>query len=141
MLKGLTLALLLVAAAPAPRGTTTSSHTPEQLAVGAVSEIISAQAVHAQMSPQVGYACSLKRLVDAQLLLDVWLSGKRVDGYVFDVWCEQEATPQATFRASAVPTHKGPGSTLTVCTDQTNVPRTVEGDVAACFARGKPVSR
>ena len=27
---------------------------------------------------------------------------------------------------------------LTVCTDQTNVPRTTGGDVAACFAKGAP---
>ncbi len=45
---------------------------------------------------------------------------------------------QSSFRASAVPARKEKGSTLTVCTDETNVPRTTDGDVAGCFARGAP---
>jgi hypothetical protein len=46
--------------------------------------------------------------------------------------------PQATFRASAVPAKKEKGSRLTACTDDTNVARTADGDVAACFAKGAP---
>jgi hypothetical protein len=34
---------------------------------------------------------------------------------------------------------KSPASSLTVCTDQTNVPRTIEGDAQACFDKGLPV--
>ena len=106
--------------------------------MGAVREIIPAQAVLKQSSPSAGYACSLERLVAAGMLLDVWLAGKRVDGYVFKVWCDSKATPQTTYRASAVPLRKAKGATLTVCTDETNVPRTVDGDMAACFAKGAP---
>jgi hypothetical protein len=115
-----------------------TEYTPEQLAEGAIREIISAQAVHKQTSPRVGYACSLERLVEAQLLLDTWLAGKRVEGYSFRVWCEPSSTPQASYRASGVPSKKTKGATLTVCTDQTNVPRTIDGDVAACFTKGAP---
>jgi hypothetical protein len=32
---------------------------------------------------------------------------------------------------------KGGGSSLTVCTDETNVARTVDGDVTACFQKGE----
>ena len=71
------------------------------------------------------------------MLLDVWLAGKRVDGYAFKVWCDATSRPQATYRATAVPVKKAEGARLTVCTDESNVPRTIEGDVAACFAKGQ----
>lgn len=116
-----------------------AQYTPEQLATGAVREIISAQAVHKKSHPEVGYACSLARLVETQMLLDVWLAGKRVDGYAFKVWCETKAAPQTSFRASAVPLAKAKGASQTVCTDETNVPRTIEGDAQACFDKGVPV--
>ena len=132
------LVLLSALAVEAPASGAGPSHTPEQLATGAVREIISAQAVHKQMSPDLGYACGLERLVEAQLLLDIWLAGKRVDGYAFKVWCDATSRPQATYRATAVPLKKAEGARLTVCTDESNVPRTIEGDVAACFAKGQP---
>jgi len=47
------------------------AHTPEQLAVGAVREIIGAQAVQKMQSPEVGHACSLEPLVEADLLGEV----------------------------------------------------------------------
>jgi hypothetical protein len=128
--------ILWILAATGPARSEAAQYTPEQLATGAVREIISAQAVHKKSHPEVGYACSLERLVEAQMLLDVWLAGKRVDGYAFKVWCEAQSTPQATYRASAVPVKKTKGATLTVCADETNVPRTIEGDAAACFAKG-----
>jgi hypothetical protein len=112
-------------------------YAPEQLASGAVREVLSAQAVHKKSYPAVGYACSLERLVETQMLLDVWLAGKRVDGYAFRVWCDTQATPQTSFRASAVPLKTG--ASLTVCTDQTNILRTIEGDAAACFDKGVPL--
>lgn len=115
-----------------------NSYTTEQLAVGAIREIISAQAVRKQQSPEAGYACALEPLIEADLLGAVWLDGGRLDGYAFELWCEGSDTPQTTFRASAVPVKKGEGSTLTVCTDETNVPRTVEGTVGECFAKGAP---
>lgn len=111
-------------------------HTPEQLAVGAVREIVSAQAVQKVSSPEVGYACSLEPLVEADLLGEVWLGGRRLDGYVFELWCDTTSTPQTTFRASAVPMEKTEGATMTVCTDETNAVRTIEGDVAACLENG-----
>ncbi len=117
------------------------SYTPEQLADGAIREILSAQAVHQKLFPQVGYACTLERLVQTHMLLDVWLAGKRVAGYTFRLWCDAKATPQTTFQASAVPAKKARGATLTVCADETNVPRAIEGDVAACFAKGSPPAR
>ena len=95
--------------------------------------------MHKKTHPEVGYACSLERLVETQMLLDVWLAGKRVDGYVFRVWCENVSSPQASFRTSAVPLAKAKGASLTVCADQTNVPRTIEGDAQACFDKGVPV--
>ena len=116
-----------------------ASYTAEELAGGAIREVMSAQAVHKKQFAQAGYACNLERLVETQMLLDTWLAGKRVDGYVFKVWCDTKATPQATFRASGVPLKKAKGASLTVCTDETNVLRTIDGDVAACFAKGVPV--
>jgi hypothetical protein len=136
MLQALVLLSALGVQAPAPGAG--ASQTPEQLATGAVAEIMSAQAVHKKNYPDVGYACGLERLVEAQLLLDVWLAGKRVDGYTFKVWCDATSRPQATYRATAVPVKKAEGARLTVCTDESNVPRTIEGDVAACFAKGQP---
>jgi hypothetical protein len=112
------------------------SYTPEQLAVGTTRSIISAQAVYKQTHPEAGYACDIATLVKVDMLTDVLSAGKAFNGYAFKVWCDTKATPQATFRASAVPVKKAKGATLTVCADETNVPRTVDGDVAACFARG-----
>lgn len=128
----LSMMLLLTALeAPPP----SAPDTPEQLAGGAIREIISAQAYHKTAFPQLGYACSIERLVEVQALGDIWSGGKRVDGYAFKLWCQQAGTPQATYRASAVPVNKTEGSTLTVCTDETNVPRTIDGDVEGCFER------
>ena len=130
------LVLLTVLAVPQPAADGKPSETPEQLAVGAIREIISAEAVHEKTSPEVGYACSLERLVEVQLLLDTWLAGQRVAGYTFKVWCATKGTPQTTYRASGVPVTKTKGASLTVCADETNRPRTIDGDEAACFARG-----
>jgi hypothetical protein len=104
-----------------------------------VREIVSAQAVHKQLSAAKGYACGLEPLVEAQLLLDTWLEGARVEGYEFRAWCEAMSSPQATYRAAAVPKKPAPGARLTVCTDETNQLRAVEGDAAACLARGVPL--
>jgi len=71
------------------------------------------------------------------MLLDTWLAGTRVEGYRLELWCDTTDTPQGTFRASAVPVKKGSGATLTVCTDESNVVRTADGDVAACFEKGR----
>jgi hypothetical protein len=128
--------VLVSALAQQPSAAAGLSYTPEQLAGGAIREILSAQAAHRRQFPEIGYACSLERLVETQMLLDTWLAGKRVNGYAFRLWCDTKATPQTTFQASAVPVKKAKGSTLTVCTDETNVPRTVDGDVDACFAKG-----
>jgi hypothetical protein len=136
MLNGLMLLSLVAVAGQAPTGTGAPSYPPEQLAVGAVLEIISAQATFKQAFPRVGYACSLEQLVEAQMLRDTWLAGQRVDGYAFRVWCETKATPRTTYRASGVPAKRTKGAALTVCTDETNTPRTIDGDVPACFARG-----
>ena len=128
--------MLLLSALEAPSQPAAEAYTPEQLAVGAIREIITAQHVHEQKYPELGYACSLERLVETQMLLDTWLQGGRVEGYSFRLWCEKSSAPQASFRASAVPVKKAKGATWTVCTDETNVPRTVEGDVETCFTRG-----
>jgi hypothetical protein len=128
--------LVLAALATQPVTAQSQAYTPEQLAVGAINEIISAQAVRKRDAPQQGYGCSLEQLVKAQLLLETWLVGKRVEGYTLRLWCDRSSTPQATYRASAVPAKKAPGSMLTVCTDETNVARTIEGDEAACFGKG-----
>ncbi len=133
MLQALVLVSALAQQPPAAAG---PSYSPEQLAGGAIREILSAQAVHKKQFPELGYACSLERLVETQMLLDTWLTGKRVDGYTFKVWCDKKGTPQTRFRASAVPLKKAKGASLTVCTDETNVPRTIDGDAAACFAKG-----
>ena len=134
----LTSLLVLVGGA---RGEPTPSYTPEQLAIGAVREIVSAQAVYRQSFPDAGYACRLEPLVEADILLDTWLAGTRVEGYDFELWCDGTDTPQTTFCASAVPVKKRPGATLTVCTDETNVIRTIEGDVSACFEGGQAPGR
>ena len=136
----LVLTSLLALAGQAP-GDAPPVYAPEQLAVGAVREIISAQAVRKQSSPEAGYACSLEPLVEADLLAPIWLAGGRVEGYTLEVWCDTQATPQTTFRASAVPLKKGTGATLTVCTDETNVPRTIESTVADCFEKGAPPAK
>jgi hypothetical protein len=132
------LILLTALAVPGDRAGQ-GSQAPEELAVGAMHEIMTAQAVLKQTSPAVGYACSLGQLVEAGMLLDVWLAGKRVDSYRFEVWCDTKGTPQATYRAAAVPLKKARGTTLTFCTDETNVPRMIDGDAAACLAKGAPL--
>ena len=133
----LSILLLLTALEAAPQSAS-APYTPEQLAGGAIREIISAQAYHKRTFPQQGYACTIERLVEVQALGGVWSTGKRVDGYSFKLWCEHAGTPQATYRASATPVKRAKGSTLAVCTDETNVPRTIDGDVKACFDRGVP---
>ncbi len=135
MLQALVLVSALAQQPSAPAGPT---YTPEELAGGAVREILSAQAAHRKQFPAVGYACGLERLVETQMLLDVWLTGKRVAGYAFRLWCDAKATPQTTFRAAAVPVKKAKGATLTACADETNLLRTTDGDVEACFAKGVP---
>jgi hypothetical protein len=130
--------VLLSALAGQPAAEPAQAPTPEQLAVGTIRSIISAQAYHRQTYPQQGYACDIERLVEVEALLDTLSHGRAVDGYVFRVWCEKASRPQATYHASAVPVKRAPGSQLTVCTDQTNVPRTIEGDARACFDKGVP---
>jgi hypothetical protein len=115
-----------------------TAYTPEELAVGTIRSVISAQAAYKQTHPGAGHACDIETLVKADMLIDALSAGRTFDGYVFKVWCETKSAPQATYRASAVPAKKGEGSRLTVCTDETNVPRTIDGDVAACFAKGAP---
>ncbi len=132
------LHLALLAALAVQPASDKGSYTQEELAVGTVRSIISAQAYHQRAFAQLGYACSIERLVEVQALLDTLSQGKTFDGYVFRVWCESTSAPQTTYRASAVPAKRVKGALLTVCTDETNVPRTVDGDVSACFARGTP---
>jgi hypothetical protein len=112
------------------------SETPERLAVGTIRSVVSAQAYHKQAFPAIGYACDIETLVRAQALLDSLSAGKPFNGYVFRVWCETKNTPQTTFRASAIPAKRAEGSNLTACADETNVPRTVQANLADCFAKG-----
>jgi len=130
-----TLVLLLLAGPGHPGR---APETPEELAVGTIRSILSAQAAYKHTHPEAGYACDIETLVKADMLVEALAAAKTFDGYVFRVWCETRNTPQASFRASAVPAKKEKGSRLTVCSDETNVPRTTDGDVAACFARGAP---
>ncbi len=132
------LHLLLLAALTAQATADKTTYTSEELATGAIREIITAQHVYKANNPQRGYACSLEPLVKADLLKDTWTAGTRLDGYTFRLWCETTGAPQASFRASAAPVRKAKGSTLTVCTDETYTLRTVDGDVAACFVKGTP---
>ena len=106
--------------------------------MGTIRSIISAQAAYKHTHPDAGYACDVEALVKADMLAEALSAGKAFDGYVFKVWCETRDTPQASCRASAVPAKKERGSSLTVCTDETSVPRTTDGDTAACFAKGAP---
>ena len=115
-----------------------TAYTPEELAVGTIRSIISAQAAYRHTHPDAGYACDIETLVKADMLAEALSAGRTFDGYVFKVRCDTRSTPHASFRASAVPAKKATGSSLTVCTDETNVPRAIDGDVAACFAKGAP---
>jgi hypothetical protein len=117
---------------PADAAPGDAQYTPEQLALGTIRSIISAQAVHKRAHPELGYACDVETLVKADLLSDALSAGRSLNGYVFKVWCEAKTTPQGSFRASASPSKKADGSRLTVCADE----RTVDGDAAACFAKG-----
>jgi hypothetical protein len=137
MLSAMILLTTLAAPGQSSAGRT-PSYTPEELAVGTIRSILSAQAAYRHTRPDVGYACDIATLVKADMLVDALSAGKAFDGYVFKVWCEARSTPQAAFRASAVPTKKAKGSSLIACADETNVPRTTDGDVAACFATGAP---
>jgi len=137
MVSGLVLLSLLAVAGQASPDFDKSQYTNEQLAVGTIRSIISAQAAYRHTRPEAGYACDIETLVKADMLIDAMSNGRAFDGYVFRVWCDQTSTPQATYRASAVPVAKDEGSSLTVCSDESNVPRTIDGDVAACFARGR----
>ncbi len=128
--------ILLALAVPGQSAPGPSSETPGELAVGTMRSILSAQAAYKHTHPDTGYACDVETLVKGDMLVEAMAGGKPFGGYVFKVWCETRSTPQATFRASAVPAKKEKGSALTVCTDETNVPRTTDGDVAACFAKG-----
>ena len=56
--------LLLSALVQQPSAAADPPYTPEQLAGGAIREILSAQAVHKKQFPQIGYACTLERLVE-----------------------------------------------------------------------------
>jgi len=136
MLIVLVLLTTLASSGQTPAGQ--ASYTSEELAVGTIRSIISAQAAYKHSHPDAGYACDVETLVKADMLVDALSAGKAFDGYVFKVWCETRTTPQASFRASAVPARKGKGSRLIACTDETNVPRTTDGDVAACSAKGAP---
>ncbi len=111
----------------------TGPYSQEELAGGAIREIISAQAYHRKAFPALGFACSIDRLVAVQALGDVWLTGKRVDGYRLELWCQEVTTPQSTYRASAIPTKKTKGAMLTVCADEENVPHTSAVDLQSCF--------
>jgi len=137
MMNGVILVSLLVAAGQASPDFDRSQYTNEQLAVGTIRSIISAQAAYRHTKPEAGYACDIETLVKADMLIESLANGKTFDGYVFRVWCETTGSPHSSFRASAVPAAKGEGSSLTVCTDESNVPRTTDGDVAACFTRGR----
>jgi hypothetical protein len=130
------LSMMLLSALRAAPLSASETYTKEQLAGGAMREIISAEAYHRKAFPQLGYACSIERLVAVQALGEVWSTGKRVEGYVFKVWCDHAGTPQTTYRASAVPVNKTSGSTLTLCADETKALRTIDGDVKACLERG-----
>jgi len=132
------LILLTTMAVPGQATAGQAADTPEELAVGTMRSIISAEAAYKHTHPDAGYACDVETLVKADMLVEALSAGKAFDGYVFKVWCETKSTPQASFRAAAVPMKKEKGSSLTVCTDETNVPRTTDGDVAACFAKGAP---
>ena len=132
-----TMILLTTLAAPG-QPTAGQAGAPEELAVGTIRSIISAQAAYRHTHPDAGYACDVETLVKADMLVEALSAGRAFDGYVFKVWCDTRSTPQASFRASAVPAKKHNGSSLTVCADETNVPRTTDGDVAACFAKGAP---
>ncbi len=130
--------ILLALAVPAQSIAGPAADTPEDLAVGTMRSILSAQAAYKHAHPEAGYACDVETLVKAEMLVEALSAGKAFDGYVFRIWCDTRSTPQTSFRASAVPAKKEKGSSLTVCTDETNVPRTAHGDVAACFAEGAP---
>lgn len=139
-MNGIVLSVLLMLMGQASTESA-NDYTREQMAVGAIREIISAQAVRKMQAPDLGYACAVEPLVEADLLGEVWLEGGRLEGYSFELWCDTEGAPQTTFRASAVPVTKGEGSTLTVCTDETNVPRTIEGSAEACLEKGSAPTR
>ncbi len=130
--------ILLTMAVPGQSAAGRAPETPEELAVGTMRSIISAQAAYRHTRPDAGYACDVETLVKADMVVEALSAGRTFDGYVFKVWCDTRSTPQASLRASAVPAKKAKGSSLTVCTDETNVPRTADGDVAACFAMGAP---
>jgi hypothetical protein len=130
--------ILLTLAVTGQSAAAQARDTPEELAVGTIRSILSAQAAYKHTHPEAGYACDIETLVKADMLVEALAASKTFDGYVFKVWCETRSTPQASFRASAVPAHKEKGSSLTVCTDETNVPRTTDGDVASCFAKEAP---
>jgi hypothetical protein len=130
--------ILLALAVPGQSAAGTAADTPESLAAGTMRSILSAQAAYKHTHPEAGYACDVETLVKAEMLVEALSAGEAFDGYVFKVWCETRSTPQTSFRASAVPAKKKKGSSLTVCTDETNVLRTTDGDVAACFAKGTP---
>jgi hypothetical protein len=138
MLNTLLLFGALASVGQAPPAAGAPSYTQEELAVGTIRSILSAQAYYKQTYPAVGYACDIETLVKAQALVDALSEGKTFNGYVFKIWCEAKTSSQARFRASAVPAKKAKGSSLTICTDETNVPRTVDGNAAACFEKGSP---
>ena len=138
MLTALILLTTLAVPGQTPAVAAQSPDTPEELAVGTIRSIISGQAAYKHAHPGAGYACDVETLVKADMLAETLSAGKAFDGYVFKVWCDTRSTPQASFRASAVPAKKQKGSSVTVCTDETNVPRTTDGDVSACFAKGAP---
>jgi hypothetical protein len=60
MLSTLLLTSFLAAAGQAPGDTAAPSYTPEQLAVGTIRSILSAQALYKQTHPGVGYACDIE---------------------------------------------------------------------------------
>jgi hypothetical protein len=122
--------------------------TREQVVVGNMRSLLTAQIQYASNYPESGYACSLEtlggkrgRLGERQpnekfaMLIDDTLASGRRDGYTYAI-THCTGRPVASFAVTAVP--DAPGSGRAFCANESGVIRyAADGRAETCLASGK----
>lgn len=137
------LAFMLLGGAALAGGPTQS----EAEALEALRIINNAQRSYLHAFPEEGYACDLAWFAvphdgipspnHAGLLEESIIKGEK-NGYSYILFCADQAKPQKTYRAAAVPSGKGLHA---YCTDETGVVKSaLDGKPGTCFKSGKKES-
>jgi type IV pilus assembly protein PilA len=103
-------------------------------AIGTIHAIVSAEATFARAHPDVGFTCSLSSL-DGGPLVAALVGNNARNGYSFEMdGCSAGTRPNAKFRLTARPLHKGQPAH---CSDESGVVTSDDsGSVAKCLASG-----